>query len=68
MNVVNATINSDLLPPFPSIIYPEGRIKFYVFVESFVDFKKKMVNALTTKAYGIAYNKDMFKSVKEVSG
>lgn len=58
-----------MFPPFPSIIYPAGKVKFFLLLEYHgnVDKRsKKMVKLYTTKAFGILYNSDIFASNEEV--
>lgn len=63
------TLNSDLLPPFPSLIFPEGKTKFLLSVDCYneVSPKKKLTFALKTNIYGIIYNSDKFnlKSIND---
>lgn len=62
------TINSDLLPPFLTMFFPEGKLKFRLFIEIFgtPKPKAKYVKFATTKFLGIVYNSDVFKNVSLV--
>lgn len=67
-NIENMKVTSDVLPPFPSWFYPEGRLKFSLLGETFGMPRKgaKYVKFFTFKINGIAYNSDIFKNVNSV--
>lgn len=61
-------ITSDFLPPFPSILFPAGKVKFVFNCETIGLYagQKKMEFLNAVRIYGIFYNSDLFKNYKEV--
>lgn len=61
-------VTPGFLPPFPSVLFAEGKVKFVFLAETIGLFsgQKKMTFFSALRIYGIAYNGDIFKSYKEV--
>jgi hypothetical protein len=61
-------ISNESLPPFPSILFREERVKFLYYAELFgrVAGVKKPVFFHAFRTIGIAFNCDVFKNVSSV--
>lgn len=58
-------ITKNYLPPFPSLMFPSGRVNFYIKDDLFgrIANKKKLVHLYTWELYGKFFEKD-FKTTK----
>lgn len=61
-------INSDLCPPFPSVLFPQEKLKFQFLYEVLgsVEGQKKLGLFYAIRSFGIMYNGDVYKNKKEV--
>lgn len=66
--MIDVIINSDSCPPFPTVLYPDGKLKFVLLAEIFIlpEGYKKITLSHAIRVYGIMYNGDMYESFKDV--
>lgn len=56
--VINHLVSGDMVPPFPTMVCPSGKMKWWVHDDIFIliEGKKKMVKYYSYDAYGWAYD------------